>query len=252
MRTAQVTALLAAATVVGFLAIWRSSPNTAEAKPEPAPARKTEPYVEGEKTIDGIGKYYFGREIALTMGHGAAWWLDRPDREKEEAPSALVKNLDLAPDAEIADIGAGSGFFSFMLSPKVPKGKVYAVDIQPEMLDLVNKKKAEQGITNVETVLGQADDTKLAADSIDAVLLVDAYHEFSHPREMLDSLFRALRPGGRVFLLEYRAEDPDVPIKPLHKMTLAQAKKEFEASGFEWLETRNFLPRQHFIIFRRR
>lgn len=218
---------------------------------ETAPGEKAEesPYTFGPKSRDGIGKFYFGREIAYVMGHLAAGWLERPEREREERPSLLMKNMDLAPDAVIADIGAGSGYFTFRLAEKVPEGKVYAVDIQPEMLALVEKRKKEEGLENIVTLRGEEDDTKLPKNAIDAVLMVDAYHEFSHPREMLDSMFAALKPGGKIFLLEYRGEDRLVPIKPLHKMTQEQAKKELAASGFVWVETRDFLPWQHFMIF---
>ncbi len=209
------------------------------------------PYTEGPRSRDGIGKYYMGREISFVMGHLAAGWLERPEREREEKPSILMKNLELAPDAVVADIGAGSGYFTFKLAEKVPNGTVYAVDIQSEMIDILKKRKKAYGAENVTTILSKEDDTKLPEGKVDAVLLVDAYHEFSFPREMLASIRKGLKPGGRVFLLEYRAEDPLVPIKPLHKMTQKQAKREYAASGFEWVETRDFLPWQHFMIFRK-
>ena len=216
-----------------------------------APKIQFHPYTEGPKSRDGIGKYYMGREISFVMGHLAAGWLERPEREREEKPSLLMKNLELAPDAAVADIGAGSGYFTFKLAEKVPNGMVYAVDIQPEMIAILKKRKKAYGTDNVTTLLSEDDDTKLPEEKIDAVLLVDAYHEFSFPREMLASIRKGLKPGGRVFLLEYRAEDPLVPIKRLHKMTEKQAKREYAASGFEWVETRDFLPWQHFMIFRK-
>ena len=226
------------------------------------PGAVFQPYTEGPRTRDGIGKYYMGREISQVMGHLAAGWLERPEREREEKPSLLIKSLELAPDAVIADIGAGSGYFTFRLAEKVPEGRIYAVDIQPEMIALLESKKAETrarresgekapDYNHVVPVLSTASDTKLPADAVDGVLLVDVYHEFAFPREMLASIHRALKPGGEVYLLEYRAEDPSVPIKPLHKMSQAQAKKEFAASGFRWIETLDFLPRQHFIRFRK-
>jgi ubiquinone/menaquinone biosynthesis C-methylase UbiE len=218
---------------------------------ETIPGSAFHPYTEGPKTRDGIGKYYMGREISYVMGHLAAGWLERPEREREEKPSALMKNLELAPDAVVADIGAGSGYFTFRLAEKVPQGKVFAVDIQPEMIALLKRGMRERQLTNVEPLLSEEKDTKLPRGAVDGILLVDAYHEFSYPREMLASMYWALKPGGRVYLLEYRAEDPLVPIKPLHKMSQEQAKKEYAASGFRWLETRDFLPRQHFMIFER-
>lgn len=220
----------------------------ASAAAEP-PEKGFQPYTQGPKTRDGIGKYYMGREISLVMGHLAAGWLERSEREQEEKPSLLMKNLELEPDAVVADIGAGSGYFTFKLAEKVPQGKVIAVDIQQEMIDILKKRQKAFGIENVATILSVEDDTKLPENAVDAVLLVDAYHEFSFPREMLESIYKAMKPGGRVFLLEYRAEDPLVPIKPLHKMSQKQAKAEYAASGFRWVETRDFLPRQHFMIF---
>ncbi len=222
------------------------APVTGEAS---LPKKSFHPYTQGPKSRDGIGKYYMGREISYVMGHLAAGWLERPEREREEKPSLLMENLELAPDAVVADIGAGSGYFTFMLAEKVPQGRVLAVDIQPEMIDFLKKRSEKEGTKNVETILSTEKDTKLPANAVDGILLVDAYHEFSFPREMLESMYQALKPGGRVFLLEYRAEDPLVPIKPLHKMSQKQAKLEYAASGFRWLETRDFLPRQHFMIF---
>ena len=219
----------------------------AEAASPPEPVK----YTTGPASFDGTGKFFHGREIAQVMGHQALGWLERDNREEEEAPSRAIAALGLPPAAVIADIGAGSGYYSFRISPKVPLGKVVAVDIQPEMLDFLRKKSKELSITNVEPHLGQIDDLKLPPASLDAALMVDAYHEFSHPAEMLASLYRALKPGGQVFLLEFRGEDPNVPIKPLHKMTEAQARLEFEGAGFRFRENRKPLPWQHFLVFER-
>lgn len=198
---------------------------------------------------DGIGKHYFGREIAKVMGHRGAAWLERRSRLGEERPDAVVRGMGLAPDARVADIGAGTGYFSFRIAPGVPDGLVYAVDIQPEMLEILGKRIERGGIVNVVPVLGKPDDAMLPAATIDAVLLVDAYHEFAYPLEMMRTILRALKPGGRVFLVEYRGEDPRIPIKPLHKMTERQAKKRLESVGLRWIETRDFLPTQHFMVF---
>jgi ubiquinone/menaquinone biosynthesis C-methylase UbiE len=208
-------------------------------------------YTTGPASPDGIGKFFHGREISHVMGHRAIDWLERGNREQEEAPSKAIAAIELAPDAVLADIGAGSGYYSFRLSEKVPQGKIVAVDIQPEMLDFLRKRSAELGITNVEPHLGTIEDVKLPAASLDAALMVDAYHEFSHPREMLASLRHALKPGGRIFLLEFRGEDPLVPIKPLHKMTEAQARLELESAGFRFVSNLRPLPWQHFMIFER-
>lgn len=227
------------------------APSAPPAAAPAAPAPALVPYTTGPATPDGIGKFFHGREIAKVMGHPAIGWLERDEREKEEAPSRAIAAIDLKPTDVIADIGAGSGYYSFRISPKVPEGKVVAVDIQPEMLDFLRKKSAELKVTNVEPHLGDIDDLKLPAASIDAALMVDAYHEFSHPREMLASLRHALKPGGRIFLLEFRAEDPNVPIKELHKMTEAQARLELESAGFEFVSNLRPLPWQHFMIFKR-
>lgn len=239
---------------VALIAAWgwfRVPEPPAAPLPPPATVPVVVEYVTGPATPDGIGKFFHGREIAKFMGHEALGWLERTEREQEEAPSKAIAAIDLEPDHVIADIGAGSGYYSFRISEKVPRGKVVAVDIQPEMLDFLRKKSDGLKITNVEPHLGAIDDVKLPAGSLDAALMVDAYHEFSHPREMLASLHRALKPGGRIFLLEFRGEDPNVPIKPLHKMTEAQARLEFEGAGFRFVSNVRPLPWQHFLIFER-
>lgn len=205
--------------------------------------------VDPDRRTTGIGKFYMGREISFVMGHQAAAWLNRPGRIQEEMPDAVVENMNLAPDEVVADIGAGSGYFSFRIASKVPDGKVMAVDIQPEMLQLIEQQMAADGVTNIDRVLGEVDNPNLPPNSIDAAIMVDAYHEFSHPFEMIDGIHRALRPGGRIFLLEYRGEDPSVPIRPLHKMTEEQVVKEMSVFGLEWTDTLDFLPWQHMMIF---
>ena len=198
---------------------------------------------------DGIGKFYMGREIAHVMGHEGAAWLERRERLETETPDEVVRQMKLKPTDVIADIGAGTGYFTFRLSIVVPQGKVYAVDIQPEMLAIIEQRKAKSGAGNVVAVLGTERDTKLPTQSVDVALLVDAYHEFSYPREMMESIVRSLKPGGRVVQVEYRAEDPDVPIKRLHKLSVDQARKEMAAVGLIWKETKTFLPQQHFLVY---
>ena len=200
---------------------------------------------------DGTGKAYMGREISHVMGHLGAGWLERPEREREEQPKVLIDGLELEAGDVVADIGAGTGYFTFRMAERVPDGRVIAVDIQPEMLELLNTREAELGLDNVEPLLGEIDDPKLPAGEVDLVLMVDAYHEFSHPREMLAGIVDGLKPGGRVALVEYRGEDPSVPIKPLHKMTEAQAIKEMSAAGLEHVETKGELPWQHLMLFRK-
>lgn len=205
-----------------------------------------------EKAIhnpDGIGKYYMNREIAGVMGHQAMMWLERPSREIQEQPDKTVEQLELKPDDIVADIGAGSGYFSFRIAQQVPNGKVYAVDIQPEMLEAIAFLKEENDIANVETILGREDNPNLPDESIDLAFMVDAYHEFAYPREMMEGIFTALKPGGKVVLLEYRKENPMIMIKPLHKMSQKQVKKELKAVGLKWQTTKEFLPEQHFLVF---
>jgi ubiquinone/menaquinone biosynthesis C-methylase UbiE len=201
---------------------------------------------------NGIGRYYQGRQIAHVMGHEGADWLERDDRTQEEGTETLVRELHLKPTDTVADIGAGTGFFSFRLAPLVPKGRVLAVDIQPEMITELKQRQLKNGLRNVQPVLGTTVDPHLPASQVDLVLLVDAYHEFDHPREMGLAIRNALRPGtGRLALVEYRAEDPSVPIKTIHKMTVAQAKKEMAAIGLEFVAVRETLPQQHLLLFRR-
>jgi ubiquinone/menaquinone biosynthesis C-methylase UbiE len=207
---------------------------------------------KASQSADGTGKYYMGREIAQVMGHQGAGWLERSERQQEERTDLLLQALNLQPTDVVTDIGAGTGYFTFRISPLVPKGKVLAVDIQPEMIDYLNKNKASNKANNVEPVLGTITDPNLPAGSVDLVLFVDAYHEFSHPREMMQAIVTALKPGGRVALVEYRAEDPDVPIRPRHKMTVAQATKEMEAVGLRLKNTSDVLPQQHLLFFEKR
>ena len=209
-------------------------------------------YTQGTSSADGIGKYYMGRHISRVMGHRGAAWLDRPTREQEERTDRLVANLPLDDDTVVADIGAGTGYFSLRIARRVPSGRVYAVDISPEMLALLETRMQDAGIANVVLVQATETSSRLPRGAVDLALIVDAYHEFSHPREVMVSLYDALKPGGRVVLVEYRGEDPTVPIRRLHKMTQEQAVRELEAAGFEWERTEDFLPQQHFMVFRRR
>ncbi len=198
---------------------------------------------------DGIGKVYMGREISHVMGHRGAAWLERPAREREERTDLLIEALPLQAGHVVADIGAGTGYFTFPIAERVPDGRVLAVDIQPEMLALIEARKNDRGTENVRTILGTVTDPGLAPGTVDLILIVDAYHEFSHPREMGEAMAAALRPGGRLVLVEYRGEDPAVPIKPLHKMTEAQARREMQAVGLVWEQTLDTLPQQHILVF---
>lgn len=219
------------------------------AQNQPAPASADSVYEHRPASRDGIGKFYMGREISHVMGHQGAGWLERPSREREERTDLLIERMPVDSGDVVADIGAGTGYFAFPVAERVPDGRVLAVDIQPEMLSIIERRKRERGVDNVQTIRGTVTDPGLPADSVDLIYIVDAYHEFSHPREMGRAMFEALEPGGRIVLVEYRAEDPDVPIKPLHKMSEAQARKEMAALGFEWVRTEDYLPQQHVLIF---
>lgn len=219
------------------------------AAPAFAAAPDKDGYTNIGPTLDGIGKAYMGREIARIMGHEAAEWLERAERNKEEGSERLVSLLGLKPTDAVADIGAGSGYYSFRLSKAVPQGYVYAIDIQQEMLDLIKARQSKTSGANIVTVLGGVGDPRLKPGSIDLILLVDAYHEFSYPREMSLAMARTLKPGGRIALVEYRGEDPKVPIRDTHRMTQEQAKKEMAAAGLVWQRTDDSLPWQHLMFF---
>ncbi len=197
----------------------------------------------------GTGKFYQGREIAHVMGYAGASWLERPERVAEEQPDQVVEQMKLKPADVVADVGAGTGYFAFRISRVVTKGKVFAVDIQREMLDVIEERKAKLKADNVVAVRSTEQDVKLPENSVDVVLMVDVYHEFAFPYEMMQSIIKALKPGGRVVQIEYRGEDPEVPIKRTHKMTVQQARKEMEFVGLRWKETKAFLPQQHFLVF---
>jgi ubiquinone/menaquinone biosynthesis C-methylase UbiE len=202
---------------------------------------------------DGIGKFYLGREIAQVMGHQGAAWLERPEREKEEQPSKLWKMLKVKEGDVVADLGCGSGYHTFRLAAMVKdKGKVYAVDIQKEMLDIIKARMKAYKVKNVVPVLGTESDPKLPDGGVDMILMVDVYHEFSHPYEMTEAMVKALKPGGRLIFVEYRLEDPKVPIKLVHRMSEKQVIKEMEPHPLRHVETRGGLPWQHVIVFEKK
>jgi ubiquinone/menaquinone biosynthesis C-methylase UbiE len=190
-----------------------------------------------------------GRKIAGVMGMSGADWLTRSERESEEQPEKALDALNLKAGMVVADIGAGVGYMSLRMAKRVgPLGRVYANDLQPEMLAKLRDNAAKGKINNVVTVLGDVADPKLPPNTMDLVLLVDVYHEFSQPQQMLRKIRETLKPDGRLVLLEYRAEDPNVPINPEHKMTVAQVKAELEAEGFVLQPVIEILPRQHILI----
>ncbi|RYZ61855.1 MAG: class I SAM-dependent methyltransferase [Chitinophagaceae bacterium] len=201
---------------------------------------------------DGTGKVYMGREIAHVMSAGGASWLERSTRQEEEDADAAIAALPLTARSVVADIGAGSGYYTFRISRRVPQGKVYAVEVQDEFIASLQERVRQEGAANVTVVKGGEQGPNLPDSSLDLAIMVDVYHELAYPREMLQAVHKALRPGGRLLLLEYRAEDPAIPIKALHKLSVAQAQKELAASGFELAENGRFLPMQHYLLFRKK
>ena len=198
---------------------------------------------------NGIGKWYMGREIAYVMGYQGMQWLDRPEREKEENTSTLLLNMAIDPEDIIADIGAGSGYHVFKMAKLAESGLIYAVDIQDEMLEEISNRKERDQIKNVRVIKGGEKNINIAENSLDKVLMVDVYHEFNYPAEMLVSIKKALKADGELFLIEYRGEDESVPIKELHKMTEAQAIKEMQAAGMKLHRNIDNLPWQHCMVF---
>ncbi len=198
---------------------------------------------------NGIGKWYQGREIAHVMGFQGVGWLNRPEREQEENTSILLRNMDIGVHDVIADIGAGSGYHVFKLASLADKGLIYAVDIQDEMLAELGKNKANGKVKNVEIIKGSVMSVNLPKNSVDKVLMVDVYHEFNYPMEMIASIKKALKEDGKIFLIEYRGEDQSVPIKKIHKMTKEQAIKEMQAAGMKLERNISNLPWQHCMVF---
>lgn len=199
---------------------------------------------------DGTGREYMGREIAdvMTSEHGALW-LDRPERDEEELPLRLLRALNLNASDVVADIGSGTGFFTFRIADLVPSGRVYAVEVQQALVDTIRVRAERRGLRNVTPVLGAVDDPALPENRLDVALVVSSYHEFAHPREMLEQLVRALKPGGRLVLVEYRAEDTTIGITDLHRMSEEQIIREGEAVGLTYRETIDVLPQQHIVVF---
>jgi len=232
-----------------FLAIVPSYGCSAEQQP-PA-ATKESVYTFSAASRDGTGKFYMGREISHVMGHLGAGWLERDSRVGEERTDLLIKKLPLNATSVVVDLGAGTGYFSVPMARRAMDGRVLAVDLQPEMLAIIEARKADESLPNIQAVLASETDPNLPESSVDLVLIVDAYHEFAYPLEVMRQVAASLTPDGLLYLIEYRGEDPSVPIKPLHKMTEAQAKKEMAAAGLVWVETLDFLPQQHVLIFKR-
>jgi precorrin-6B methylase 2 len=235
------------ATVLGALLLCMTTLTHADA------GNPAERYARVPAGADGIGKRYMGREIAGVMGWQGAAWLEREEREREERTDLLVAALQLKPGMVVADIGAGTGYLARRMAPAItPGGKVLAVDVQPEMVRMLQAMVRQSGLTQVQPLLGAEDDVKLPASSVDLAIMVDVYHELAFPYEVLASIIRALRPGGQLVFVEYRAEDPQVPIKALHKMSEAQIKREAAVHALVWDRTVGTLPWQHLMVFRKR
>ena len=215
------------------------------AKPQPAPK-------PAEEKIPPALTHYMGREIAQTMHFAGAPWLTRESRNREEEPAKLMKALKLKPGMTVCDLGCGNGFYTLKLAREVgPEGKVLAVEIQQEMLDLLQKRADKAGVKNFQPILGTVVDPRLPDNAVDLILIVDVYHEMDHPVEMLAALRKSLSKTGRMVLVEFRAEDDNVPIKPLHKMSKAQINKEIPANGFKLVDQYDDLPWQHVMFFER-
>jgi precorrin-6B methylase 2 len=209
-------------------------------------------YEQIKPSPDGIGKRYMGREIAQVMGWQGAAWLEREEREKEERTDLLLRELALKPGMVVADVGAGTGYIARRMASAVgASGAVFAVDVQPEMIEMLKALASKAQLPQIKPVLGSVDDVKLPAASVDLAIMVDVYHELEFPREVMLSLVRAMKPGGRVVFVEYRAEDFSVPIKALHKMSEVQVKREAAVVGLTWERTASGLPWQHVVIFRK-
>ena len=234
---------------VGLMAGTTAQAQKASAQDGAPPSSR---YSRIPRSADGIGKAYMGREIAGVMGWQGAAWLERDEREQEERGDLLLRELGLRQGMAVADVGAGTGYYARRMAPLVGStGTVYAVDVQPEMIQMLTELAKKAGLANIKPVLGALDNVKLADSSIDLAIMVDVYHELEFPFEVMQSLVRAIKPGGRVVFVEYRAEDARVPIKALHKMTEAQVRREAAPHALVYERTASTLPWQHVVIFRK-
>ncbi|QJD97859.1 class I SAM-dependent methyltransferase [Mucilaginibacter robiniae] len=225
-------------------------------KPKPTRQQTTKQqdsiYTYKTPSADGTGKMYKGREIARVMGFSGAEWLERDTRQQEENVKLAIQNLPVTTQSTIADIGAGTGYYTFRIASKVKQGKVYAIELQDDAITYLKKRSQSIHQNNVVVVKGSERSPNLPDNSIDLAVMVDVYHELAYPHEYLQSLRKCLKPEGKILLLEYRGEDPEVPIKELHKTTVIQVNKEMVANGFKLVEDKEFLPIQHFLVYQKR
>jgi precorrin-6B methylase 2 len=233
--------------LIPFIALFLLACNAYSPQKKQAPIASL--YTQKTPHPDGTGKVYMGREIAHVMSAAGGDWLERSTRQQEEDADAAIAALPLRPNSVVADIGAGSGYYSFRIAAKLPQGKVYAVEVQDEFIASLEARKKAEGKTNVTVVKGSAEAPNLPEASVDLAIMVDVYHELEYPKEMLQAIHKALKPDGKLLLLEYRTEDPSVPIKELHKMSVAQANKELTANGFMLNKLQTFLPIQHYLLY---
>jgi len=229
---------------IGFFASCHS-----QQKDNVTQSQKDTVYTYRNASRDGIGKFYQGREISQVMGAAGSEWLEREERQQEENTKLAIEKIILPANGSVADIGAGTGYYSFRLSAKVPQGKVYAVEIQDELIELLQNKKASLKDSNIEVVKSTNKSINLPDNSIDLAIMVDVYHELEFPAEVLQSISKALKTRGKILLIEYRGEDPAVQIKPLHKTTVLQLNRELLANGFTLSFKGDFLPIQHFLLY---
>lgn len=233
------------------ISIFTLAFNRCDTAGKPSPTTQDTTYTYKTPHPDGTGKVYMGREIAHVMSAAGADWLERSTRQQEEDADAAIAALPLAANSVVADIGAGTGYYTFRMARRVPRGKVYAVEVQDEFVTALRNKANREGASNVTVIKGGERSPNLPDTSVDLAIMVDVYHELAYPHEMLQALHKALKTGGKLLLLEYRAEDASIPIKELHKLSIAQARKEAAANGFVLAETKDFLPIQHYLLFRK-
>lgn len=213
--------------------------------------QKDTSYTFGKASEDGTGKFYFGREISQVMGSGGAAWLERDSRQQEENAAMAIEKMNLSKESVVADLGAGTGYYAFKIAKKVTEGKVYDVEIQDDFIRYLNDRKKTLNATNVHVIKGTNRSTNLPENSIDLVMMADVYHELEYPMEILQSIKKSLKPTGKVLLLEYRGEDAALAIKPLHKTTIKQLNREMAANGFQLFSDGEFLPIQHFLLYKK-